>query len=121
MNSDDGFRCQIGTNSFEFPSPRGASDTLATFQLAAGRYPVRLVYFQCEVGAELEFFAAAGTHAFFNSSFRLLGDTAGGGLEMRSTPDGTPSIIMPEVSHRPRLVRGTVVVGDRPGPGRRNR
>jgi hypothetical protein len=113
VNSDDGFRCQIGTNAFEFPSPRGASDTLATFQLAAGRYPVRLVYFQCEVGAELEFFAAAGNHASFNSSFRLLGDTAGGGLEMRSTPDGTPSYMMPEVSHRPRLVRGPVTVGDR--------
>jgi hypothetical protein len=31
VNSDDGFRCQIGTNVFSYPAPRSPGDTFATF------------------------------------------------------------------------------------------
>lgn len=86
VNSDDGFRCTIGANVFEYPSPRGASDTLATFTLTAGEYPVRLAFYECGGGSALEFFAAAGSYSAFNASFRLVGNTAGGGLAVKSLP-----------------------------------
>lgn len=112
VNSDDGFRCEIGTNSFEFPLPRGPADTLATFNLAAGRYPMRLVFFEYGGGAALEFFAAAGSHAGFNAAFRLVGDTASGGLAVRSAPVGS-SFTVPVVAARPRVISTTVDVGAR--------
>ncbi len=86
VNSDDGFRCTIGASLFEYPSPRGPGDTFATFTLAAGDYPVRLVFYECGGGSELEFFAAAGSYSAFNASFRLVGNTAGGGLAVKSLP-----------------------------------
>jgi hypothetical protein len=106
VNSDDGFRCEIGTNSFEFAAPRPALDTFATFNLAAGRHPVRLVFFECNGGAALEFFAAAGSYTNFNASFRLVGDTVAGGLAVRS------AVPVP-IASRPRVVNTTIFVGER--------
>lgn len=74
VNSDDGFRLDIGVNSFSSPGP---STTVAAFNLAAGDYPVRLVAFECGGGASVEVFAANGNFGGFNASFRLIGDTAG--------------------------------------------
>ncbi len=92
VNSDDGFRCVIGTNTFSYPPPRGPGDTLATFNLAAGSYAVRLVFYECGGGSELEFYAAAGSWGGFNASvFRLVGDTVNGGLAVRSLPVGGAS------------------------------
>src|SRR5262249_5968977 len=86
VNSDDGFRCDIGNNTFSYPAPRGPGDTFATFNLAAGNYPVRLVFYECGGGAELEFFAAPGSYSSFNAAFRLVGNTAGGGPGVKSLP-----------------------------------
>ncbi len=86
VNSDDGFSVTLGANTFSYPSPRGPGDTLATFNLPAGDYPVRLVFYECGGGSELEFFAAAGTFTSFNSAFRLVGHTANGGLAVKSLP-----------------------------------
>ncbi len=86
VNSDDGFTCSIGANTFSYPSPRGPGDTLGTFTLAAGEHPVRLLFYECGGGSELEFFAASGVHASFNANFRLVGNTAGGGLAVKSLP-----------------------------------
>ena len=115
VNSDDGFRCEIGTNSFEFPAPRAPANTFATFNLEAGRYPVRLVYFECGGGAELEFFAAEGSHAGFNAAFHLVGDIAGGGLGVGFSPASGSVAGAPPVSARPRLVNANVLVGERIG------
>jgi hypothetical protein len=86
VNSDDGFRCTIGANVVEYPPPRGPGDTFATFNLTAGEYPVRLVFYECGGGSEVEFFAAPGTYSSFNANFRLVGNTAGGGLAVKSLP-----------------------------------
>jgi hypothetical protein len=88
VNSDDGFRVDVGANTFSYPSPRGPGDTFATFNLAAGDYPVRLVFYECGGGAEVEFFAAMGIYSSFNASFRLVGDIASGGLAVKSLPTG---------------------------------
>ena len=78
VNSDDGFRVTIGTNVLSYPSPRSPGDSVATFNLPAGDYPVRLVFYECGGGAEVEFFAVSGAYSAFNTSFRLVGDTANG-------------------------------------------
>ncbi len=87
VNSDDGFGLQLtkGATTFSasFPSPRGPGDTFGVFNIAEpGPYQVRLVFYERGGGAELEFFAAQGSHSSFNSSFRLVGDTANGGLSV---------------------------------------
>lgn len=84
VNSDDGFIGVVGTNVLGCDCVRGATVTLATWQMAAGDYPVRLIYFERAGGAELEFFAAPGRRLAFDDSFRLVGDEVGGGLRVRS-------------------------------------
>ncbi|HUR47514.1 MAG TPA: lamin tail domain-containing protein, partial [Candidatus Saccharimonadales bacterium] len=91
VNSDDGFRVNLGTNVFSFPAPRGSGDTLATFNLTPGEYPMRLVFYECGGGSEVEFFAAPGAFASYNASFRLVGDTANGGLAAKSLRVGGPT------------------------------
>jgi hypothetical protein len=87
VNSDDGFRLVIGTFEMAYPDPRGPSDSLATFNApAAGDYPLRLVYYERGGGAGLEFFAAQGSQNAWSPVFRLVGDSANGGLAVRSTP-----------------------------------
>lgn len=84
VNSDDGFGVTIGTNYFYYQYGRGPADSLATFKLTAGTYPVDLVYFENGGGSELEFFAAAGSFSAFATNFSLVGSPAG--LAVKSSP-----------------------------------
>ena len=87
VNSDDGFGLTIGNQSMAYDGLRGASDTLKTFTFAAaGDYPLSLLFFENGGGSGLEMFAAPGSKAGFDSTFRLVGDTANGGLSVSSTP-----------------------------------
>jgi len=99
VNSDDGFRVDLGANTFSYPSPRGPGDTFATFNLAAGEYPVRLVFYECGGGSEVEFFAASGSYSTFNAAvFRLVGNAAGGGLAVKSLPTGSGGSLRPLIA-----------------------
>jgi hypothetical protein len=91
VNSDDGFRLNVGGFTTSFPNPRGASDTLATFNFpSAGDYSLRLVYYERAGGAGVELFAAQGSYTSWNpANFRLVGDTPNGGLAVRSLPVGS--------------------------------
>lgn len=86
VNSDDGFSLELTgggqTYIMEHPTPRGPADTIRSFSIAqAGPYEVTLLYYDRDGGAELELFAAQGFHWVFNpNTFRLVGDTGGGGL-----------------------------------------
>jgi hypothetical protein len=88
VNSDDGFGLDIGGQQMSYPSPRGPSDTLATFYFSSpGNYPLRLVFYERGGGSELEFWAAPGSYSYWDSTqFHLVGDTATGGLAVTSTP-----------------------------------
>jgi autotransporter-associated beta strand protein len=102
VNSDDGFSLELGGADFQsgvnytgatggdtllYDSGRGPGDTLGTFSFpAAGNYELTLVYFQGWGGAEVELYAAEGTKTTFDSAFRLVGDTANGGLSVSSAP-----------------------------------
>ena len=97
VNSDDGFSLKIngvtfntltgctnssGTNTMEYASPRGPENSFGTASLAAGNYEFELVYYEDLGGSNLEFFAAPGAKTAFDSTFRLVGDTANGGLPL---------------------------------------
>lgn len=88
VNSDDGFQLTIGPFSLAYPDPRGPADSLGVFQVpAAGDYPLRLVFYERGGGSGLELFAAPGDRPAWDAiSFRLVGDTANGGLAVRSVP-----------------------------------
>ena len=109
VSSDDGFSLTItgadfttltnatnssGTNTMAYVNPRGPGDTLGTTYLAAGSYPVNLVYYQQGGGAELEFYAAEESSSSGATSFDansiLVGattaTTAGGGASTTTTP-----------------------------------
>jgi len=89
VNSDDGFGLTIGNFTMSAPNPRGPTDSLQTFTFAAaGDYPLDLVYFERGGGAEVELFAIQGTTTTWNSSFKLVGDVANGGLAVLSPVSG---------------------------------
>ncbi len=101
VNSDDGSRLRLDLNNDgDFldvgetlildDSGHGAQDRFATVTVAAaGAYRMEFVYFENYGGDEVELFAQAGTHTSFNAGFRLIGDTANGGLAISTTPDGS--------------------------------
>ncbi|MHB1034612.1 MAG: lamin tail domain-containing protein [Pirellulales bacterium] len=89
VNSDDGFSLSVGTFQSSFPNPRGPADTLATFNFAApGDYALRLVMYERGGGSEVELYAAQGSFASYGATntWRLVGDTANGGLAVMSQP-----------------------------------
>ena len=101
VNSDDGTRLRIDLNNDgDFLDPNevpilddrghGAQDLFAAITFPAARaYRFELCYFEGYGGDEMEFFAQTGTHVSWNTGFRLVGDTAGGGLAVSTTPDGS--------------------------------
>ncbi len=89
VNSDDGFKLQVGNFTTQCDCLRGASDTLQTFNFpAAGKYPIRLLFFERGGGAAVELFAAQGAHGSYNANFDLVGNTGAGGLAVETDPSG---------------------------------
>lgn len=87
VNSDDGFSCTINGQTFAYDGLRAPADSYGTINFAtAGDYDLSLVFFENGGGAGLELFAAAGIKTAFDSTFRLVGDTANGGLAVQSVP-----------------------------------
>ncbi|MGO9111484.1 MAG: CotH kinase family protein, partial [Thermoguttaceae bacterium] len=109
VNSDDGFTLTIGGASFSngvnttacsggtmtCDKLQSATDTLATTKLAAGTYPITLIYFENQdKTGEMEFYAATESRAAGVTSFDpnsiLVGattaTTASGGTSTTTTP-----------------------------------
>jgi hypothetical protein len=86
VNSDDGFSLTVGGFNVAYPDPRGPGDTLQTFSFpAAGEYPIHLIFYERGGGSEVELYAAQGSFIAWNpTNFRLVGDTANGGLAVRA-------------------------------------
>ncbi len=84
VNSDDGFRLTVGTNTFAYDGGRGASDSFGTFTFASsGYYDISLLMFQGNGGSSVEVSAMSGDCGnAWSGSFRLIGDTTNGGLSM---------------------------------------
>jgi hypothetical protein len=89
VNSDDGFSCTINGQTFAYDGLRAPGDSFGTINFAAaGDYDLSLVFFENGGGSGLEIYASSGQKASFDSTFRLVGDTANGGLSVQSTPVG---------------------------------
>ena len=93
-NSDDGVRVRIdGTNLINDDTVHGPLDNYGSRNLTAGLHTFEVVMFQGTGGDSLEFFAAPGQYTAWNASvFRLVGDTAGGGLAASTLPSGSGSV-----------------------------
>ncbi len=97
VNSDDGFQLQIravGASSWiticSYDGGRPALDTLGTYNFAAaGNYEIRVMIYEGNGGSSGEAFAKQGNFQAWDAGFRLIGDTANGGLAVKSTPIGT--------------------------------
>jgi PEP-CTERM motif len=90
LNGDDGVALIIdGVTLFssDVLATGGAFDRLAQVTLAAGTHRVDVRFFDRNGAGDLEFFAAPGRFDTFNSSFRLVGDTANGGLAANAVPE----------------------------------
>lgn len=90
LNGDDGVALIIdGVTLFssDVLATSGAYDRLAQVTLAAGTHRVDVRFFDRNGAGDLEFFAAPGRFDTFNSSFRLVGDTANGGLAANAVPE----------------------------------
>ena len=90
VSSDDGFRLTVGEFTDACDCLRGPGDTLQTFNFSsAGDYPIRLVFFERGGGSEVEVYAAFGILGQWDNTFSLVGDTANGGLAVRSQTVGS--------------------------------
>lgn len=100
FSSDDGGRLRIDLNGDgDFVDAqentvvadvlRGPTDSLATVFIQAGLHAVEFVFFENYGGDEAELFAAFGSHAAWNTNFKLIGDTAAGGLTVLTPPVGS--------------------------------
>lgn len=100
INSDDGARLRIDQGAgfatlINDSNIHAAQDHFGTDTFASpGTYALDLVYFQAGGAATVELFAAQGSFTAFDSSaFRLVGDSANGGLAtIRAVPE--PSSIL---------------------------
>ncbi|HEX2746476.1 MAG TPA: chitobiase/beta-hexosaminidase C-terminal domain-containing protein, partial [Verrucomicrobiales bacterium] len=89
LNSDDGGRIRIdGTNVMVDDTNHGAGDHFGTRTLTEGLHTFEVVFWEQGGGSELEFFAAPGTLTTWSAAFKLVGDTAGGGLAAFTLPAG---------------------------------
>ncbi len=98
VNSDDGFTLNIGPNSSsttlvcQFDGGRAAADTIGTYTFpSAGEYYIRVMIYETAGGSAGELFARLGSVGAWDGTFRLVGDTAGGGLAVKSAPIGSSS------------------------------
>ncbi|WP_209018600.1 Ig-like domain-containing protein [Endobacterium cereale] len=92
-NSDDGVRLVIdGKVVITDNGIHPALNNLVQVDLTAGIHTIELVYFEHQGGEVVELFAQLGSHATFNSGFRLVGDVAGGGLPVFAVGTNTLSI-----------------------------
>ena len=88
-NSDDGVRVRVGDELvIDDDTLHAPQDHFGTIDLDAGEYPIELVFFERGGGAEVELFAAPGEFQSFVGIFELVGDIAGGGLEVSTSNAG---------------------------------
>lgn len=83
ISSDDGSRLLIDdVPIFSDPNTHATYDAFRSLTLTSGWHCFDFVYFERDGFASVELYAAPGISSSFHSGFRLIGDTANGGLEV---------------------------------------
>ncbi len=95
LNSDDGGRIRINDQNVMVDDTfHGPQDHFGSVTLAAGIHSFEVIMFEQGGGDCVEFFAAPGIRSSFDAGvFRLVGDTASGGLPAMTVPDGAGNVI----------------------------
>ena len=95
FSSDDGCSLQIRppggtyTTLLSYPNPRGIADSLGSYAFpSAGPYEIRAVLYENNGGSGGEVSARQGSASSWDATFKLIGDTANGGLAVSSAPVG---------------------------------
>jgi hypothetical protein len=89
LNSDDGGRIVVnGQVIMDDPTAHAPQDHFGTITLPAGPHLVEAWFWEYGGGDEGELFAAPGTFTTFQSTMRLVGDTANGGLPVFTSASG---------------------------------
>ena len=95
FSSDDGCSLQIRppggayTTVLSYPNPRGIADSLGSYAFpSAGPYEIRAVLYENNGGSGGEVSARQGSASSWDATFKLIGDTANGGLAVSSAPVG---------------------------------
>ncbi|MEO7318284.1 MAG: lamin tail domain-containing protein, partial [Chthoniobacteraceae bacterium] len=95
VRSDDGCSLQIRpiagsyTTLTSFTGLRGMGDSIGTYNFpSAGQYEIRAVIFENGGGSGGEVSARAGSVGAWDGTFKVIGDTAGGGLAIQSLATG---------------------------------
>ncbi len=95
LSSDDGGRIKIdGVAVMTDDTNHGVEDHTGTVTLAAGLHTFEVIMWEGGGGDEVEFYAGAGTFAGWQPAFRLVGDTANGGLAAFTLPGGSGSNVV---------------------------
>lgn len=94
-NSDDGIRVRIdGVAVITDNTSHGPLDFFGTRNLSVGLHTFEVVMFQGNGGNCVEFFAAQGSYSAWDANaFRLVGDTANGGLPATTLQTGASGLI----------------------------
>ena len=99
IGSDDGCKLQIRpvggayTTVIGDPGQRGMSDSVGTYNFTSvGDYEIRALIYERGGGSGGEVSARAGSTNAWDSNFHLIGDTASGGLAIRSLPQGGTAV-----------------------------
>ncbi len=99
ISSDDGGRLLIdGASVITSDVLRGPTADLASRNLTAGLHTITAQFYEHGGGDEFEVAAAPGVKTAFDASFKLIGDTAAGGLAVYTAPGGSTSIIGTDIS-----------------------
>ena len=111
LNSDDGGRIQIdGTDLMVDDSNHGPQDHFGSRVLTAGSHTFEVIMWEGYGGDEVEFFAAPGSFVTWGAQFKLVGDTANGGLAAFTQPAGAGSVIGTNIEGAMRHVNATAYV-----------
>ncbi|MFV2070653.1 MAG: PPC domain-containing protein, partial [Pirellulales bacterium] len=119
QQSEDGFRVRIDDTRYLFARDRhGPELRLATVTLSEGRHFVDMVAFERANWSELELVAARGAFSTLDATdaWRLVGDTAGGGLAVFTDPLAPQPIAWSRVAPAGSLVFETVDAFEVSGP-----
>ena len=93
INSDDGGKISIdGAVVMNDPTLHGPADFLGQVNLAVGNHTFEAYFWERGGGDEGECYARFGSTTVWDSTMRLVGDTANGGLAAFTTPVGTAAI-----------------------------